>query len=146
MYRIEIRHHIETAHRFFHAIASPKCRSIHGHSWLITLSLTAAELDDQGMVIEFGDLKQRWRTWLDTHLDHGILLNRKDPMVQAIRQVDEEVRIFLLPTDPTTETLAEFLFQQADHMLKEGGWSDRVQVERVHVQETQVNSAAYEPS
>ena len=37
----------------FHA---GKCSRLHGHSWAITLTFEAEELDENGFVIDFGDL------------------------------------------------------------------------------------------
>lgn len=152
MYTIEIRHNIETAHRFYQATASPKCRHIHGHSWVVTLTLSAPQLNADGMVVEFGELKRRWRHWLDTHLDHALMLHQHDPMVAAIQSVESDARLYLFPHDPTTEHLAEFLVAQAQALLPEIGHDgqksveDRgIRVQKIHVQETHVNAATYWP-
>lgn len=143
MYRLEIAHHTETAHRFYQANNSPKCRSIHGHQWRIILTLKAEKLDSQGMVIEFGQLKAAWRNWLDTHLDHALMLHQADPMVEAVRSVEPQARLFLTPEDPTTENIAQLLWEQAQIVLQSLDCEDTVQVERVRVEETRVNSAEY---
>jgi len=143
MYRLEIKHNAETAHRFFKASSSPKCRSIHGHRWQIILTLNAEALDEQGMVLEFGELKSAWRTWLDTHLDHALMLNQADPMAAAIHAVEPEARLFLTPEDPTTENIARLLFEQAIAVLQTLNFTNAVRVERVRVEETAVNCAEY---
>jgi 6-pyruvoyltetrahydropterin/6-carboxytetrahydropterin synthase len=143
MYRLEIKHNAEAAHRFFQGSCSPKCRSIHGHRWQITLTLKAEELDEQGMILEFGKLKATWRGWLDTHLDHALMLHQADPVASAVRAVEPTMRLFLTPGDPTTEAIARLLFEQAQKMLETLTSSDRVQVERVRVEETAVNCAEF---
>lgn len=145
MYTIEIRHNVESAHRFYAATSSSKCRNIHGHSWLITLTLAAPQLDNQGMVVEFGQIKRVWRDWLDTHVDHGIMLHSGDPMIAAIQSVEPDVRIFTLPQDPTTENVAKFLFHQAQALLEQLTVGNQIHVQQVHVQETHVNAATYRP-
>ena len=145
MYTIEIRHNVESAHRFYAATSSSKCRNIHGHSWLITLTLAALQLDNQGMVVEFGQIKRVWRDWLDTHVDHGIMLHSGDPMIAAIQSVEPDARIFALPQDPTTENVAEFLFHQAQALLEQLAVGNQVHVQQIHVQETHVNAATYRP-
>lgn len=145
MFRLEVQHNAEAAHRFYHATSSPKCRSIHGHRWIITLTLRADQLDAQGMVVEFGQLKAAWRQWLDQHLDHSLMLCQDDPMVTAVRTVEPGSRLFLTPQDPTTETLAQLLWQQANQVLETLGYAEWVQVERVRLEETQVNAAEYLP-
>lgn len=146
MYRLEVQHNVESAHRFYQASSSPKCRSIHGHRWVVTLTLKAEKLDDQGMVLEFGQLKAAWRSWLDTHLDHTLMLHQDDPMVQAVQAVDPEIRLFLAPHDPTTENLARLLAEQAKVVLEALGCSNFVHVERVRLEETRVNASEYLPS
>jgi 6-pyruvoyltetrahydropterin/6-carboxytetrahydropterin synthase len=145
LYTIEIRHNVESAHRFYAATSSSKCRNIHGHSWLITLTLAAPQLDNQGMVLEFGQIKRVWRDWLDTHVDHGIMLHSGDPMIAAIQSVEPDARIFALPQDPTTENVAEFLFHQAQALLEQLTVGNQVHVQQIHVQETHVNAATYRP-
>ncbi len=145
MYRLEIDHNAEAAHRFFQAGCSHKCRSIHGHRWRVVLTLKAEELNDQGMIIEFGQLKAAWRSWLDTYLDHSLMLNKADPMVQAVRSVEPESRLFLTPEDPTTENVARLLYEQAKMVLQALNCANVVQVERVRLEETKVNCAEYIP-
>lgn len=145
MYRLEIQHNLEAAHRFYLAQSSPKCRSIHGHRWIVILTLKAEKLDPQGMMIEFGQLKSVWRSWLDSHLDHTLILHQEDPMVEAVRAVEPELRLFLTPDDPTTETLAKVLAAQAHQLLETLGCAKRVQVERLRLEETRVNAAEFLP-
>lgn len=146
MYRLEIRHNAEAAHRFFQADNSLKCRSIHGHSWSVILTLKAEKLDTQGMVIEFGQLKTAWRSWLDAHLDHTLMLNEQDPLVSVLQATDPQLRLFVLPFDPTTENLARVLAEQAERVLEQLGYfPPTVQVERLRLEETSVNAAEYVP-
>ena len=143
MYTVEIQHNIESAHRFFASTASPKCRNIHGHSWMITLVLKAPVLNEQGMVIEFGQIKKVWRQWLDENLDHALMLHDQDPMLSAIREIEPEARIFTFSGDPTTEHLAEYLYSQAQTLLSTLSLENSVIVQHIHVQETHVNAATY---
>ncbi len=143
MYRLEIEHNAEAAHRFLQTQCSPKCRSIHGHSWRIILTLRAEKLNEEGMVIEFGQLKAAWRSWLDTNLDHSLMLHHADPMVQAVRSIHPETRLFLMAEDPTTEHIARLLYQQAEVVLQALNCDHAVHVERVRLEETRVNSAEY---
>lgn len=145
MYRLEIEHNAEAAHRFFQTRSSLKCCSIHGHRWRIILTLKAADVNEEGMVIEFGALKAAWRCWLDTHLDHSLMLHEADPMVQAVRAVEPQSRLFLTPGDPTTENVARLLYNKAVLVLQDLNYT-HVQVERVRLEETQVNCAEYVPS
>lgn len=46
-----------------------KCTSIHGHNWIITVHCRAAQLNDNGMVTDFTQIKQ---TVMD-RLDHACI-------------------------------------------------------------------------
>ncbi|MEL6179064.1 MAG: 6-carboxytetrahydropterin synthase [Myxococcota bacterium] len=143
MHTISIRHNFETAHRLSSPNAPTKCQSIHGHSWWVELTIEGSQLDDNGMLIEFGALKRAWRHFLDQHLDHHLAVRQGDPVVAALREVMPDMRILELPFDPTTEALAHWLYQRAAAMVHDLNPSLRVQ--RIHIQETAVNAASYAP-
>lgn len=48
-------------------------RGIVGETWLASIELIG-ELDEQGMVCDFGIVKKMMRQWLDTEIDHRLLL------------------------------------------------------------------------
>jgi len=54
-----------------------KCKMLHGHSYEAVVALSADELD-KNMVMDFTDLKFV-KAWIDNHLDHRFMLDRKDP-------------------------------------------------------------------
>ena len=48
-------------------------RGLLGETWLAHIELTGA-LDAQGMVCDFGIVKKHLRDWLDSELDHRLLI------------------------------------------------------------------------
>jgi 6-pyruvoyltetrahydropterin/6-carboxytetrahydropterin synthase len=65
-----------------------KCEFFHGHNYVADFYVSGNEVDDVGRVIDFADLKQRFKGWLDEHWDHGFILCREDENgISAIRQV-----------------------------------------------------------
>lgn len=145
MHSIEIRHNVEMAHRLSTASSPPKCVSIHGHSWWVTVRIEGAALDEEGMLLEFGAFKRAWRHFLDTSLDHHLVLRRGDPMVAAIRQVMPDARLLEFEGNPTTEALARWLHGRAEEVVAQLDASVPLRVARLHLQETAVNAAAWEP-
>ncbi|MCB9506137.1 MAG: 6-carboxytetrahydropterin synthase [Myxococcales bacterium] len=143
---IEISHNFETAHRLASPDAPKKCQSIHGHSWWVVLTVAADALDADDMVVEFGALKAAFRRWIDDNLDHALVLRDDDPMAAAVRGVYPESRLLLLPQSPTTEIIAKLLFERAEEIVARVAGGRAVWVDRVHVQETRVNAAAYTAS
>lgn len=58
-------------------------RGLLGETWLAHIELTG-ELDEQGMVCDFGLVKKHLRHWLDTELDHRLLIPTAYTGYQAI--------------------------------------------------------------
>ena len=48
-------------------------RGLVGETWLASVTLEG-ELDEQGMVCDFGIVKKKLREWLNTHIDHRLLI------------------------------------------------------------------------
>lgn len=46
-----------------------QCARLHGHNYVVRVTLTAVNLDHRGFVVDYGELKPFGR-WLDTNLDH----------------------------------------------------------------------------
>lgn len=145
MYRIELRHNFETAHRLSTPDSPEKCQSIHGHSWWVTVTLEGPKVDDDGILVEFGAFKKVLRGWLDDVVDHALLLRAGDPVAAALRAVVPEMRIVELPSNPSTEVIAAWIFARCEGLLHETlGVDKRVaRVAAVHLQETRVNAASF---
>lgn len=144
MYRISIVHNFETAHRLADPRSPTKCQSIHGHSWWATVFVEGPQVDDQGMLVEFGHFKKRWRAFLDDHVDHCLAVEEGDPVIAALRAAVPDLRLLVLPFPPTTEHLARWLHERAAEVLRDASARADLRVHRVHLQETRVNAAEYE--
>lgn len=57
-------------------------RGLVGETWLASIELVG-QLDEQGMVCDFGIVKKTIRTWLDTKLDHCLLVPASHPGVSV---------------------------------------------------------------
>lgn len=78
-----------------------KCRFLHGHNYIVDVSVRGPVDDVTGMVIDFHDLKQSVRDVLDNY-DHAFVLEEGD---NILREVDQE-RIIYMTGPPTAENLA----------------------------------------
>lgn len=56
-------------------------RGLLGETWLANVRLYG-ELDEQGMVCDFGTVKKVLRHWLDTELDHRLAVPVRSPQIQ----------------------------------------------------------------
>lgn len=79
-------------------------RGLVGETWLAHVELTG-ELDNQGMVCDFGTVKKSLRNWLDDQLDHRLLVPADHPQVNH-KEDGEDIDIeFTLTPKAAPETI-----------------------------------------
>jgi len=88
-----------------------KCRHPHGHNGKIEITMKGSKLDKRGMVMDFEDIKQTVQKWVDSELDHKMLLNKKDPLVRILQDMGEPVVV--MDGNPTAENIAKLIFEHA---------------------------------
>lgn len=86
-----------------------KCCHLHGHNATLRVTLAENELAENGMVRDFGQLKETVSAWLETQIDHTLLLWENDPLTHILREQNE--RFLPLPFHPTAENLARFIYE-----------------------------------
>src|SRR6185503_9672085 len=64
-----------------------KCAHPHGHNGKIVISLESKSLDARGMVFDFGDVKEIVQKWVDTELDHKMILRKDDALVKILKDL-----------------------------------------------------------
>ena len=110
-----------------------KCRFLHGHNAKVQIDLSSEALDRRGMVIDFNDVKQTVQGWIDSALDHKMLLNKADPVIAHLNTLKEP--IVTLEGNPTAEVLAQMIFDYAK--------SQKFPVTEVRFWETPTSFATY---
>jgi len=151
---VTVRHNFETAHRLPHL--GGKCVNLHGHSWWAEVTVTADRLSGAGTVVEFGSYKKVLRAWIDTRLDHGVMVGRADPLLPAL--LDDGTKLFVFGDDdedyppfakdldwPTVEDVAVLIGRVAGFLLGSMDAAPGSRVSHVVVHETHVNTAEWTP-
>ena len=87
MYEIKKTLEISAAHKLDLDYES-KCTNLHGHNWIVTVYLRSKELNKNGMIMDFTEIKQK----ITNQLDHKIIND-------------------ILPFNPTAENLAHHICQ-----------------------------------
>ena len=88
-----------------------KCKHLHGHDAMAEIELSSPELDERGMVVDFSDIKNMLKQWIDDNIDHKMLLHRNDPIVPILQEQQEP--LLLMDDNPTAENIAKLLFNKA---------------------------------
>lgn len=100
-----------------------KCARLHGHNWKIEVEITARQLDEVGMGIDFQDVKAETKELLEG-LDH-YNLNDMPPFDKI---------------NPTAENLSAFIYQSLATKLND----ERIKVAAITVWETERACVRYE--
>jgi len=83
-----------------------KCSAIHGHRYKLEVTVTAEQLDVVGRVVDFGVIKSLVGGWIDLFIDHGVILEIGDPLIELLRAAPgPAAKIFTLHNAPTAENL-----------------------------------------
>lgn len=56
-----------------------KCKNLHGHTYKVIFGLSGF-VDASGLMIDFGDIKDIWKTEIEIYLDHRYLNETLPPM------------------------------------------------------------------
>lgn len=98
-----------------------KCSRLHGHTYRLIVAVEGEPVSDRdssddGMVMDFGDLKEIVKEHVVDRLDHRFISSGDEPIVRDLRTFDEENRlfgkdgIFLLGRRTTVENIAQWIF------------------------------------
>jgi len=113
-----------------------KCKNLHGHNGKIEIVLESNILDKRGMVVDFSEVKNKIKKWIDKELDHRMLISSKDPWLAPLSQLDPTV--VAVDFNPTAENLAKMIYQR----IKDLGFP----VSSVKLWETDTSCADYSGS
>jgi 6-pyruvoyltetrahydropterin/6-carboxytetrahydropterin synthase len=122
MYTIQVNAGFSAAHRL--VAYKGKCENLHGHNWRVRARVQGKDLNGEGMLIDFGDLKRLLRE-VCAELDH----------------TDINTHPHFAVHNPTAENIARWIFTRLSKSLKTENFHGTVQ--QVTVEETEGSSASY---
>ncbi|MBF0546329.1 MAG: 6-carboxytetrahydropterin synthase QueD [Candidatus Riflebacteria bacterium] len=95
MYQAQVKAHFDSAH--FLKGYKGKCEELHGHRFLVAVTIETSELDEVGMSVDFGIMKKHLKEIVE-RLDHTNLndvtpFDRINPSSENIaRHIFEEMK------------------------------------------------------
>jgi len=119
-YELKVTSRFAAAHqlREFHGA----CENLHGHNWKVEVYVTGENLKREGLLVDFGEMKQATREVLGT-LDHRFL-NELEPFRD---------------NNPSSENIARHIFQYLSDKLNHGD----IRVSKVTAWESEDACASY---
>ena len=122
-----------------------QCRHLHGHRYAIEITLTGDVITregapDQGMVMDFSDVKRIADERVVNVWDHAFLVYRDDRIVLDFLNSMPEHKTVILDVPPTAENLADAAFRLLDDAYRDV-YGNRLRLERVRLYETPNNWA-----
>jgi 6-pyruvoyltetrahydropterin/6-carboxytetrahydropterin synthase len=117
-----------------------QCRHLHGHRYAIEITLAGSVIDaagrpDNGMVMDFSEVKALARRHVVDVWDHAFLVWREDhPVVEFLRTLPGHKTV-VLDSVPTAENLAREAFAILDPLYRDS-YGNHVHLERVRLYET----------
>jgi 6-pyruvoyltetrahydropterin/6-carboxytetrahydropterin synthase len=87
------------------------CAHPHGHNAIVEIEVQRPALDARNMVVDFTDIRNVVKEWVDRELDHKMILRHDDPMVPPLQALGEP--IYILDSNPTVERIARLIYDVA---------------------------------
>ena len=113
MFTIRKEFKFEMSHRLVSSFHKP-CQRFHGHSYVLELFFTSDKLNNDGMVIDFAQVKDIIGEYVDSW-DHMMVLNEKDPALEANKEFISNIKV--VDYNPTAENMAKDMYQYIKTML-----------------------------
>ena len=100
-----------------------QCKNLHGHRYVLEATVagpvvTRQGASDEGMVVDFGDLKAVLMEQVHARFDHGFMMYERDPLAELFRGLTDQ-KIIFVPFIPTAEEIAAEIFRTTRDKLAE---------------------------
>jgi len=117
-----------------------QCRHLHGHRYTIEITLAGEIIDaagrpDNGMVMDFAEVKAIAKAHVVELWDHAFLVFREDRKVADFLASIPGHKTVVLDVTPTAENLAELAFRILDPLYRDT-YGNQLRLERVRLYET----------
>jgi len=121
------------------------CRNLHGHRYKLKVQL-GGELQevtgtsDEGMVLDFGDVKKILIKEIHDYCDHSFMYSSSDQVLESFFAQNHSFRSIKVNFIPTAENIAFWVFDKLFHKLKIA-YGNRLQLYKIELWETPTSSA-----
>ena len=132
---IEKQYKFYAAHR--NETLQDKCSNLHGHRYGIRYHFEVERDGDISTL--FGDFDAKIEPWLKQNYDHGMLINKNDPLFETLQmhmqRTGEQLKLNVFDGPTSVENLCHKLFTEITQM--------GFRMSRIEVQETDTSIISY---
>ncbi|MEN8115769.1 MAG: 6-carboxytetrahydropterin synthase QueD [Bacteroidota bacterium] len=121
--RVTKRFHFEMAHTLYQY--DGLCRNIHGHSYNLEVTLAGETKKEpghpkDGMVLDFGELKNIVKSKIVDRFDHALMVNSLVPesQINLLKQTTE--KLIVVNFQPTSENIVAYIAEILQQHLPQG--------------------------
>ena len=123
MFELKVVTHFAAAHQL--KMVAKKCENLHGHNWKIEICVAGETLNNAGVLVDFGELKQHVSEIM-ARLDHKFL---------------NELDYFNDNNPPSSENIARYIADSLQTLLN----NSKIKIARVTAWESEDACATYLP-
>ncbi len=123
MFELKVKTHFAAAHQL--KMVGAKCENLHGHNWKIEVCITGDSLNQAGVLVDFGIIKQHLSAVMQT-LDHKFL---------------NELEFFAEDNPPSSENIAVYIADKIQALIHD----KNIRVSSVTAYESENAAAKYMP-
>ena len=93
------------------------CRGLHGHRYKIEICVSGdlvskSGASEEGMVIDFSDIKKISNQFIQEKLDHAFMVWKKDEDLISFFKQSKGHKPVIVPFTPTAENIAAYIFNK----------------------------------
>ncbi len=105
-----------------------KCENVHGHNYRVRVTVSGAEVNRIGLIVDFVDLKKQVRAIVE-RLDHQFI-NDLEPFTVL---------------NPSAENLAKYFYDELTKAFSGHNGTGPVEISEIKIWETDTSTATYRP-
>ena len=124
------------------------CKGLHGHRYKAEICVEGnliekSDVSEEGMVIDFADIKKTAQKLIQTELDHAFMVWDKDEELLEFFKHSKGHKPVIVPFTPTAENVAAYIF----HILKDkfsDAYETGLHLQSIKLWETPSSFSVYE--
>ena len=124
------------------------CRGLHGHRYKVEICISGAlvskpDVSEEGMVIDFADIKKISNHFIHEKLDHAFMVWEKDEELIRFFNQSKGHKPVIVPFTPTAENVAAYIFNRLQDKFQDV-YKTGLHLHSIKLWETPTSYALYE--